>query len=66
MIHATSDAHGSELMILRYSGSVNAFRVCLVTLPDAATERENLAQVSSSGNSETNTASYFSMVRYQA
>ena len=47
----------SEPTILRNSVSVKAFRVCVVTLPAEPADRANRAQVSSSGNSETNTAS---------
>jgi len=50
--------------MLRYSASLNAFRVSVVMLPSAPTDSMNLAPASSLGNSEINTASYRPMVKY--
>jgi hypothetical protein len=55
-----------EATILRYSVSVKAFRVCVVTLPIDPVDSMNFALASSLGNSEIITASYFPMVKYQA
>ena len=50
--------------MLRYSPSVNALRVSVVTLPSAPADRANFATASSLGNSEIITASYCPMVKY--
>jgi|SRR6516162_1542575 len=49
--------YGSELMIFRYSASLNAFKVWVVTFPSELTDSMNLAQTSSLGNSAMITAS---------
>ena len=49
--------YGSELMIFRYSASLNAFKVWVVTFPSELTDSMNFAQTSSLGNSAMITAS---------
>ena len=50
-------------MILRYSSSVNARSVSVLTLPIAAVLKDSLATVSSFGASEIATASYCPVTR---
>lgn|SRR5215469_3976114 len=49
--------YGSELMIFRYSASLNAFKVWVVIFPSELTDSMNFAQTSSLGNSAMITAS---------
>jgi hypothetical protein len=66
VVPPASSGYERPATILRYSDSVNAFKVSVVTLPSAPIESVNVAPASSLGNSETNTASYRPMVKYQA